>query len=651
MRRPLLILALSVFVASMPVWADTAASGAPAVATRDFFRQYDFRSATLSPHGDLVAAVVNPDGGLDQLQLKQVDSGVSDITFTAAKGNYIGRLQWISDDILLFFIMDNEGNSELYSTQWLGVKDGKPQFHNGQWGGKLVVEDPLLNDGEHALISQHEDGDSRSSVYDVDFSDYHEQLDVGHRVATITEYSFMWLTDAQGKVRMVGTYGAEGTRIYQLFRQSTGHWFPFRSAKPGELFYPISFTGNGDEMVVETDQGRPDTQELWTYDPAHDKFLQRIYGNDAQGVDGIGYDWYRYKVTGINWQEGSLERHVYFDDDQAEAAKQVEKAFPEHFVELLSADRDGKRRMVFVSGAHDPGSYHVYDLASHKDVEVGQRLPWIPVESMAQIKSNTVQSSDGFNIEYLVALPPAGKGPYPVIVMPHGGPLGIVDTQNYDPELQLLANRGFAVIQVNYRGSGGGGKKFYEAGKQQWGLKIEDDIELAVRTALGKYPLDADKVCIFGASYGGYSAMMGVIRNPGLYKCAASLAGVMDVPLLYQTSGWATNRYMRQLMIDITGDPDTQGDQLDAISPVYNAQKITRPVFIAQGAKDDRVDQEHAYRMKAVLEKQGKQVEFKIYQNAGHGFSYLDDDVDFYDSLVDFMNKSLGITEDAKGAH
>jgi dienelactone hydrolase len=640
------------FVAASILGGSAAAStDAPAVATRDFFRQYDFRSATVSPHGDLVAAVVDPDGGADKLLLRQVDSDASDTAFTADKGDFIGRLQWISDDILLFFVMNDEGASELYSVQWQGIKDGKPQVHIGQkWGYKVVVEDPLLNSGGHALVSQHEDNNARSSVYNIDFTNFSDQFDVAHRIATIDAYAFMWLADGHGQVRMVGTYGAEGQRQYQLYRPSTGHWYPFRSAKPGELFYPVSFTGQGDEMVVETDQGRPDTQELWTYDPAHDKFVQRIYGNDEQGIGSIGYDWYRYKVTSISWQQGSLERHVYFDDSQSDAAKQVEKAFPDHLVEMLGSDREGKRRMVYVSGAHDPGSYHVYDLTTHKDVEVGKRMPWIPAEAMAQVKSNTVQSTDGFNIEYLVALPPTGKGPYPVVVMPHGGPLGIVDTQNYDPELQLLANRGFAVIQVNYRGSSGGGKKFYEAGKQQWGQKIEDDIELAVHAALAKYPLDADKVCIYGASYGGYSAMMSVIRDPALYKCAASLAGVMDVPLLYQTSDWAANRYMRQLMTDITGDPDKQSDQLDAISPVYNSQKITRPVFIAQGAKDDRVDQEHAYRMKAALEKQGKKVEFKIYQNAGHGFSYVNDDVDFYDSLVDFMDQSLGITTGSRSA-
>jgi dipeptidyl aminopeptidase/acylaminoacyl peptidase len=315
--------------------------------------------------------------------------------------------------------------------------------------------------------------------------------------------------------------------------------------------------------------------------------------------------------------------------------------FPGSRLNIISEDRDLDSSIAYVTSADNPGDFYVYKAKTRKLIDVGYAMPWMPTGTFVKVQSNNVLSSDGLNIVYLVALPSNTKGPYPVVVMPHGGPMGIEDTLNFDPEVQFLANRGYAVVQVNYRGSAGEGEKFYNAGKKQWGKKIEDDIVTAVHAALNKYPLDANRICIYGTSYGGYSAVMSVIRYPSLYKCAASYAGVMDVPLLYETSDWADIPYLRQLMTDIVGNPDTHYDQLFDISPVYNASKLNRPVLIAQGAQDERVDQEQAYRMKATLERLGKPYEFYIYQDEGHSLGYLINDVDFHDKLINFLDKNL----------
>lgn len=617
-----------------------AAPPTKSIPTREFFRQYGFRDASISPDGRLVAAIVNPNGGRDQLLLRLADQNVGGSVYTVDNaGDSISHLQWISDDILVFYVFDKHGNQSLDAVRWLGTRGGKPQAHvSVGWGYKASLVDPLLNRGSHALVASHTKDES--FVYDIDFSDLHDQMNPQHVVASIDGYAFLWMTDQSGKVRVVGTYGSNGKMDYSILRPGTGHWLQFKVVKPGKIFAPISYAPNGQDLIVETNM-QLGTLGLWTYDPFKDRFIKKIYANNEYDIDYALYDWSRYRVTGVAWHEGPVQKYSIFDPSLKQVQDALQHEFPGFIVSIVSEDRDGQRVIALISNAQNPGTYYVYDARAHKSFEVGTSMPWIPEGTFVAVRSSSVLSSDGLKIEYLVALPTISKGPFPVVVMPHGGPLGIEDTLSFDPGVQFLANRGYAVVQVNYRGSSGEGRKFYDAGKKQWGEKIEDDIATAVQAALSKYPLDASRVCIYGGSYGGYSAVMSVIRFPSMYKCAASFAGVMDVPLLYETSDWATNRYLRQLMKDIVGNPDTQSKHLYDISPVYNASRLTRPIFIAQGAKDQRVDQEQAYRMRAVLKRLGKTYKFKIYQNEGHGFQYLDDDVDFHDRLIRFLNKSL----------
>ena len=635
------IFLFAVLMVALPSQA-APSTGQDKVSTKDFFRQYALRSARISPDGKVMAVIQNLDGDFDQLVLKEVDSGIGGVAYTVTeKGGFVGNLRWISNDFISFNVYKaNDQGWMMYAAQWQGIQNGVPHVHLDEaWGAGLNVVDPLQSQGTHALVSDHL-ASGQSVVYNIDFSTPVDQFNPGHEAGRIDGDAFLWLADQQGAVGVVGTYGSGGAREYWVLRQSTGHWYQFRTVKPGEVFWPVSYADDGKNLIIQTDLGHQ-TSELWTYDPLHDKFLTRVYGDPSHDLDDFAYDWYAHKLTGVIWYQGSLQRQDFFDSQTQSAQGSLEKLFPDHLVEIIDSTHDRKRTLALISDSKDPGTFYVYDAESHKTFDMGKVLPWLPETELAQVESNTVDTSDGLKIEYLVAVPPHAKAPYPVVVMPHGGPLGVLDSQNYDSDLQLLANRGFAVIQVNYRGSGGGTKQFYDAGKGQWGQKIEDDIETAVRAALKKYALDAERVCIYGESYGGYSALMSTIRDPALYKCAASMSGVMDIPLLYQTSDWSTNPEMRKLMIDITGNPDTQLDQLTNISPVYIADKLNRPVFIAQGALDERVDQEQAYRMKAALAKLGKPYKFQIYQNEGHGFQYLDTKVDFYDQLVSFLNESL----------
>ena len=253
-----------------------------------------------------------------------------------------------------------------------------------------------------------------------------------------------------------------------------------------------------------------------------------------------------------------------------------------------------------------------------------------------------VKTVDGIEIESFITLPHDAKGKVPVIVKPHGGPIGIFDSSERSQDTQWLAYNGYAVIEVNYRGSGGYGNAFEEQGLRQWGRGIEDDIELATDEALkANSMLDPDRICIYGGSYGGYSAIMGIIRSPERYKCAASFAGVTDLPLRFSDSSIKKNDFVTEKLIQIMGSPVEHKKEMMAHSPVYNYEKINTPLLLMHGTKDRIVDVEHSWRLSKLLKLRGMPHELLIMDDTRHSFNDLDEIETMYNKLIPFLDAHL----------
>jgi dipeptidyl aminopeptidase/acylaminoacyl peptidase len=231
----------------------------------------------------------------------------------------------------------------------------------------------------------------------------------------------------------------------------------------------------------------------------------------------------------------------------------------------------------------------------------------------------------------------------PLVIMPHGGPW-VRDVWGYNPMVQLLANRGYAVLQMNYRGSTGYGDELYQQARREIGGKIQDDIEDATRWAIAAGVADPKRVAIMGGSYGGYSALFGLGRNPELYRCGISIAGVTDWPAIYEDSDVAESKSATRYWREQIGDPAKDKDlaRLRAVSPVYFADKITAPVLIIQGKDDPRVPQDQAKRMIAALEKEGRKPESLFLGGIGHSHGQPKDRVKIYNQVVAFLERNLG---------
>ncbi len=428
------------------------------------------------------------------------------------------------------------------------------------------------------------------------------------------------LKDRRGSLRTLG-FDASSKRILVAGLTEDRRWAPFAlDPASGEL---------GDPLLV--DAGYDIIPERYIPGIANVALVGPIFSRAKQSMVGFRY-----------YTEAA--RTKWFDPEYAAYQKAVDKYLPNTVNLLINQSDDGKKQLWFSFSDQNPGTYTVLDVAKRSFVPIAPRMPWIKPAQMASTLSIKYAARDGLEIHGYLTVP-AGHQPkdLPLVVMPHGGPW-VRDVWGYDPLVQLLANRGYAVLQMNYRGSTGYGDELLRNARREIGGKIQDDIEDATRWAIASGIAKADRIAIMGMSYGGYSTLFALGRTPDLYRCGISAAGVTDWPALYEDSDVAENKSARNYWREQIGDPGREQDlaKLRAASPVNFADKITAPVLIVQGKDDQRVPQDQAKRMIAALEKAGRKPESLILANVGHNYGDEKKRLEIYTAMVGFLEKNLG---------
>jgi dipeptidyl aminopeptidase/acylaminoacyl peptidase len=293
-----------------------------------------------------------------------------------------------------------------------------------------------------------------------------------------------------------------------------------------------------------------------------------------------------------------------------------------------------------------PGSFYLYDRKSAKMEWLGDRQPWVDPKRMSPMQPVRYKARDGLEIPAYLTVPRDSSGKnLPLVVLVHGGPNIPGDSWGFQPEVQFLASRGYAVLQPNYRGTTRYGWKHFSSALKQWGLTMQDDVTDGVAWAVAQGFADPKRVCIYGGSYGGYAAMMGVAKTPEVFKCAINYVGVTDLPLLL-TATWS-DTYHSDFAVFADkyriGDPDKDLDRLKATSPTNLASRIKAPVMMAYGASDVRVVPQHGTFMKSALERAGNPPEvWMMVDGEGHGFRRMDNQVMFYGAMEKFLDKHIG---------
>jgi dipeptidyl aminopeptidase/acylaminoacyl peptidase len=333
---------------------------------------------------------------------------------------------------------------------------------------------------------------------------------------------------------------------------------------------------------------------------------------------------------------------VTYIDPNASMAKlhlALSQKFP-GYVHFIDFSEDGSELLFSVSSDRDPGTYYLINTHNYKVTRLFAVAPWINPTTMAERRPMHFKASDGLELEAILTLPNGVDATgLPMVLLPHGGPIGVQDSWFYDNDAQFLANRGYLVLQVNYRGSGGRGADFKEAGYLTWGTRIQQDLIDGVKWAIGEKYADPQRICVYGASFGGYSAMMTTIRAPGLFKCAVGYAGVYDLAMMYSKGDIREHKSGRSYLRTVIGRDDAE---LDANSPARLADKIDVPVLLVHGEDDRRAPFAQAKAMRAALDAAHKPYEWLAKPNEGHGFYSEADNVEFYQRLQDFLAKYIG---------
>ncbi len=618
-----------------------------------FVERDSFNDIKISPTGEYFAMTVWLEDQTGLVVMRR-SNGELTATFRFRGGTHVNDFWWVNDDRVLMSIAESFGSrddplptGELFA---MNADGGRRELLvgwrvSGNSGSNIrspkraenvaaFLVDPMLDDDRHVLISvQPLTTDPHTRV---------ERMDVysGRRVqvtrAPVQRAQF--LTDNTGEVRFA--MGAGTSNVSQLYYRdgARSEWTLINDELAnGRIEWPLGFSEDdsiaylqvehpsGPDSVVAMDIATGERRELLRDDAVDPWPIRRHGGGPLIGVRYLGAE----------------VRTSFFDEDSEDARlyRSLEAAFPGHAIDILSATADGNLKLVLARSDVEPGSIYLFDNVSKKADFLLARREQIDPSTMAAMQPVTIEARDGLALHGFLTVPRGsdGKG-LPLVVMPHGGPFGIFDRWGFHSDTQLLAAAGYAVLQVNFRGSGNYGRSFRMAGARQWGGAMQDDLTDATRWAIDERIADPGRICIYGASYGGYAALMGVAREPDLYRCAIGYVGVYDLPRMVrenrQIGRWATT-WSRKWVGD---DPD----QLAAVSPDRLADQIRVPVFLAAGGEDQVAPIAHSESMERALKQAGVPVETLYYRTEGHGFHAVENRRGFYDGLLDFLGRHLG---------
>ncbi len=404
-----------------------------------------------------------------------------------------------------------------------------------------------------------------------------------------------------------------------------------------DQFAPQTFTADNAQLYVASNIGR-DKVAIVLVDPATAQEEQQVYARDDVDVGGLVWSRARKRAAYVPYETAKPERH-YLDPDAAALFGRLEEQLPGYEITVQSVTDDESRMIVAATSDRTQGTRYLYDRKSGVLTRLGDVTPWLPEASMAAMKPISYMSRDALTIHGYLTLPTgAAARNLPVVVNPHGGPWAR-DGWGFNPEAQFLANRGYAVLQMNYRGSTGYGRKFWEASFKQWGFAMQDDITDGVRWLVEEGIADPRRICIYGGSYGGYATLAGLTQTPDLYACGVDYVGVSNLFTFMQTIPPYWKPYLAMLH-EMVGDPEVDKALMTAASPALNAQKIKVPLLVAQGARDPRVNKDESDQMVAALKARGIDVPYIVKDNEGHGFRNEENQFEFYAAMETFLDRS-----------
>jgi len=626
LRHPKLALAAAV---PSPVSA-ASPSAAPArrIPMRDFFRNPEQTAFQVSPDGRYISWLGPWERRLNVFV--RPAAGGEAVRVTSETARDIGGYFWKGERIV--YVKDF-GGDENFHVVTVGRTGGEPRDLTPGEKVKADVVDILEDDDEHLILSHNRRDESVFDVFRVNVATGLETL-IAENPGNITS----WGTDHDGKLRVAGT--SDGVNTSLLYRASEDEEFvPIVTTSFKEGVAPLFFTFDNQRLYVSSNRGR-DKAAIFEFDPATAKEGALLVESDEVDVDSMSYSRKRKVLTAARWTTWKLQRK-FFDAETEAMFRDVEAKLPGYEVSFTSADKAEEKFIVAATSDRTPGKRYLYDKTTRDLVLLADVTPWLPEGELVPMQPIEYTSRDGLAIHGYLTLPKGveARG-LPVVVNVHGGPWHR-DVWGFNPEVQFLANRGYAVLQVNFRGSTGYGRAFWEASFREWGRKMQDDVTDGVQWLIAQGIADPARVAIYGGSYGGYATLAGLAFTPDLYAAGIDYVGVSNL-LTFMKAIPPYWKPMLAMLQEMVGDMEKDEAMLRAASPVFSADRIKAPLLIAQGAKDPRVVKSESDQMVAAMRERGVEVEYIVKDNEGHGFHNEENRFEFYEAMERFLAKHLG---------
>ena len=569
---------------------------------------------------------------------------------TQLRSQNVSGFRWVNNERIVFQTGGDELNDMTGFIDTIGIyavnKDGTKAKQLVEPGDAMTNHKiistyslhRLPEDPEHILVMRN---DRKRYYLDV----YRMNVYTGKffRVLVQPGPVTAWGVDNNGVVRMA-TMQDENSLAYEtqiMYRDNEdSEWREvdrFEGMQNG--WTSLGFTEDNKKIYVTSNLGR-DTFALSLFDPATGE-LEDLFENEGTDVTRIGMTDDGEVITIVYNDLDTKPKRHFLNDKWKNILENLSTAFGVDYVGIASMSDDQQKMILSIGDDRNPGDYYLYDRNKNQIAYLGSTRPWIDPKTMAEMKPIEFEARDGETIHGFLSVPVGSDGKnLPLIVNPHGGPFGIHDQWGFNPETQFFVNRGYAVMQVNFRGSGGYGKRHERIGYKRWGLEMQDDISDGVNWAVEQGIADRDHVCIYGASYGGYATMAGITLTPELYRCAVNYVGIWDIKMLYEQNGRWVDRAKRWFHNHVL-DPKEDVDQLRKTSPNFHLDNIQAPLLIVHGRRDYNVRIEQAETLMNALDKKNIPYEVLIKKEEGHGFRLEENKVELYTVMEKFFEKNL----------
>ncbi|MDO6713188.1 S9 family peptidase [Aliiglaciecola sp. 2_MG-2023] len=630
-----------------------------------FSKHSDYLDMTISPDGKHLLARVQHEGEvslvfLDAKNMKIV-GGVR-----PKEGDAIHSAQWVSDERVVYqfaekrlrydapiatgelFAINVDGSKQEMLYGWRARENGDRSTRTKKREASYATPEIislLVDDEKNILILEHPWTLEHNQWYDLRKKhSVISKLNIFNgrktKVEVLPHPGAHAIANKFGEINFIKWHD-ENLEVHGAYREKRdSRWLEIVDAfGVNKDLVPTGTSNDGKKILLTGSYGKRDLNTYYVLDltskklsPIFDDMVADIAYTNREPLTNM-------PVVGISYP-GKPQYHYVEENKTAKLHKMLVEAFGEQEVNITSSTRDGKKLLVRVSSDVNPGEYYIFDTEKMGAEFIWSNRSWLDPRTMAPMQAFQFTTEDNMVIHGYLTMPLALKENEkpPMVVVIHGGPHGISETWEFNSEVQFLANRGYAVLQVNFRGSGGYGKQFEQAGYRQWGGKMIKDITDATKYVVSQGYVDGEKMCVYGASYGGYAALMASVREPELYNCTIGYVGIYDLNYAYTDSIYMKSHGGRGYFEKVLG---TNARELAQFSPVNYADKIKSDVLLIHGEKDSIVSVKNAQAMLASFEAVGKKVDYINFEKGGHGLFQEAGRRQVYAALEEFINQHI----------